>query len=372
MKILQCVNVMSRGGIETFLMNVLREIDRYHYQFTFACVSQKRGDYDDEIVKLGGKIIYMPPLRFSNPKLLIDGLKARKKFFMVNNDFDVCHIHASTALSAYFRAKYALQAGIKQVIVHAHNTGGVNAVINKIFSNKLNHLHILKAACSASAGEWLFGKKAVRQHEVKIIYNGINTAMYNFDPSIAKRYRHEFNAEDKIIVGHIGRFARQKNHDFLIDVFSDFANKHTNAELWLIGCGELEAEIKAKVERLELMDKVKFLGVRSDVPQLLMAMDVFVFPSIFEGLGIVLVEAQLASLPTVTTLSIPPEAIISNAVAQLDNFDVTKWENAIEVALLQKRDDIEYCGRESYDISNVVKGLESLYSASEEGKNDAN
>ncbi len=357
MKVMQCVNSMNMGGIETFLMNVLRTIDKSKYQFTFACVDENKAAYDDEIVELGGKMIYMPKLRMNNPLLLIKDTIERKKFFKLNNDFDVCHIHASNAANAYFRAKYALEAGIPNVIVHAHNTGGINANINSYFRKKLNKLNIKRVACSKEAGEWLFKDKTF-----DIILNAIDLDKFAYKAEVGNRIKSENSWQNRFVIGHVGRFYVEKNHTFLIDIFKSFHDRHNDSLLVLIGSGELENEIREKINRLGLEQDVVLLGNKKNVNEYYQAMDVFVFPSLYEGLPLVVIEAQISGLRVLLSDMVSKDVIISKECKLLSLNDTQSWIDELEKIYNSRKRELVYNeSKNKFDIKNVTNQLIDLY-----------
>ncbi|GBF33832.1 capsular polysaccharide biosynthesis protein [Desulfocucumis palustris] len=172
-------------------------------------------------------------------------------------------------------------------------------------------------APSDKAAEWMFGDKAVKDGSVTIITNGLQLEQYRFDPDIRAQVRAELRCEDAFVVGHIGRFNKQKNHTYLIEVFEQIVRQCENACLVLIGTGELENSVKDQVREKRLEDRVFFLGVRSDVPRLMMAMDELIFPSIYEGMPNVVVEAQATGLPCIISDTITKEVVITDLVKQL-------------------------------------------------------
>ncbi|MCI7401867.1 MAG: glycosyltransferase [Christensenella sp.] len=358
-KILHCVNSMNMGGIETLLMNIFRNIDRKEYQFDFACVEREKAVYDDEIFSLGGKIKYMPPFRYKNPFKIFADLSARKKFFKNNNEYDVCHIHSSNAFNAYYRAKYAIQAGIKTVIVHSHNSSGINRKLNSFYQKRLSKLNIVRLACSQQAGEWMFGAK-----EFQIINNAIDLDKFYYNPSVREKIRAEHNWQNMFIVGHIGRFNIQKNHKFLIEVFAKVAHDCDDAILVLIGKGELEAEIKEQVSNYGMQDKVFFLGIKQNANEYLQAMDVFAFPSLYEGLGIAYIEAQASGAKTLISNTIPFVPITDN-LNSLSIQNVDQWVDEIKSEHGKERKEALFCDlKNEYDIHKTIEKLCKIYNQS--------
>lgn len=347
---------MNMGGIETLLINVFRKIDRERYRFDFACVERSKGVYDDEIYELGGGVKYMPPFRYRNPLKVLGDLRDRKKFFAHNNDYDVCHIHSSNAFNAYFRAKYALEAGIKTVIVHSHNTSGINARLNAFFQKKLAKLNIVKLACSQQAGEWLFGKQ-----DFQVVNNGIDLDKFYYDASVRNAIRTQHGWQDKFVIGHIGRFNQQKNHTFLIEAFGKVAQEYDDAILVLIGKGELQPELELQVQSLGLQDKVYFLGVKQNANEYLQAMDVFAFPSLYEGLSIACIEAQSSGLPMLISDTIPIVAIVDD-LQSISIQDADQWADKIKALHGKERHAAVFTPlKDEYDVNETIHQLCMIY-----------
>lgn len=363
-KVLHFVTKMDRAGQETFLMNVYRNIDRTKIQFVFLCSNSEEGDYDDEIYRLGGEIYVLPEIKKQGKvSKYLDKIRVLSNWLRENkNKFDIVHLHTYHSLDVWVHLEACRRAQIKKRIVHSHNTCGERVVLHKIFKQVCKMYKFEKFACSKAAGEWLFDKKAIHEKRVTIIYNGIDFAKYYYDTAKAKEYRQSIGKGEQILLGHVGRFNYQKNHDFLIEVFAEFKKKHSNSALLLIGRGELENKIKEKVKAYGLEDDVKFLGVRDDIPDLLNIMDVFVFPSHFEGLSVVMIEAQAAKLPIVASDFLTDEVVIDDAIRFLSIGDISQWVEEIEKMCQINRTDISFNeNKENFDIRKISKILEKKY-----------
>ena len=367
-RVLHVVVRMDRAGLETFIMNVYRNIDRNMFEFNFLCASSLEGAYDDEIMQLGGKIYHMP---------MSDKRGILKKFDRVNliaqwlithkNEIDIIHWHSGDAVESLLCLKACKKAGIKNIIIHSHNSKCDRMILNRICRVFAGAYKYRKLACSEEAAKWRFGNRFVKKNEVEVIYNGIDLEAYRYDKQLSVNMKKSFGVENKIVIGHIGRFNQQKNHDFLIDIFYEYHKTHSDAVLILIGKGELEKAIRSKVSRLGLDNDVKFFGVRDDIPKILQAMDVFVFPSLYEGLGIVLIEAQAASLPVVTNKAIPKIAIVSDLVRMLPIDNPSRWCREIDEALRMDRSNAVFNdGLDKFDIKAVAKRLQEIYVQMEE------
>ena len=287
-RILQCVNDMHRAGLETMLMNYYRNIDREKIQFDFLTHRPQRSDYDDEIESLGGKIYYAPRLYPQNyPKYF----KWMKQFFSEHPEYKIIHSHIDAM--SYLPLKAAKKANIPVRIAHSHNTAidrDFKYLLKTYFRFKLPKVANYYCACGKEAGEFLFPGK-----EYMYVPNAIEIDRFLFNENVRMKKRRELGIKDEIVIGHIGRMSYQKNHKYLIDVFAEILKKKNDSILLLIGVGEKLDDIKKYVEKLGLSEQVRFLGNRADVDELYQAMDVFVMPSLFEGLPVVGVEAQFSS-----------------------------------------------------------------------------
>lgn len=294
-RVLQVVHGMNRRGIETFLMNVYRKIDRSKVQFDFMLNTDQECDYSAEIRALGGRIFFVPPRNQG----VLKNRKALAGFFQAHQEYSVIHQHLSS-LSYVEPLKIAQKHGVLVRIVHSHSTkeGGSSFHNCLHFWNKFSVKSYATDyfACSDLAAKWLYGKKQYHSGEFKIINNGIETGLFVFNPEMRTQLRRELGVEDNFVVGHVGCFVYPKNHDFLIDIFKQVHNHNMAAVLLLVGEGELRGQLEGKIATLGLQDSVILTGSRSDIPNLLQAMDVVVMPSYHEGLPVTLIEAQAAGL----------------------------------------------------------------------------
>ena len=353
-RILHVVGTMDMGGQETFIMNLYRKIDKKQMQFDFVVHSQKRGYYDDEIEKLGGKIFRIAPIGkhvWKHCKELYSILK--------NNDYNIIHRHTCSSIVA-IDLLVAKIAKVKKRIVHCHATKATDhKYINVLLRPLMNYLSNVKLACSISAGKFLFGKK----EKFKVIYNAIDVQKFKFDESVRNNIREKYNSKEKFVIGHVGRFGKEKNHMFLLKVFKDIVEEDKNVELWLIGDGELKEQVQKAVENDNIKSKVKFLGTQSDVSKFLMAIDVFVFPSLYEGLGIALIEAQCTGLNCVVSDEITQEAIITDNVKKLKlNIDPKYWAETILNSKSTKRYiNFDTPEIQKYTVEYLINQMKEVY-----------
>lgn len=341
------------GGVESVIMNYYKHMDRNKIQFDFICDNDSTNIPYDEIKKLGGRVILCPPYQKQKEyqKFLID-LFNKKKYKIVHSNINTLSV---------FPLHAAYKAGVPIRIAHSHSTSNKKEWKKNIIKNILRPLSKKYAnvyfACSKKAGNYLFGKNT----NYTIINNAIDLDKFKYNEKIRKEKRKELNIKDStLVIGHVGRFVDQKNHTFLIDTFNEIHKKNKDTVLLLIGQGPKEKEIKEKVKELKLNDSVKFLGQREDVDKLYNAMDVFLLPSLYEGLGMVLIEAQANGLPCVASTEVPKDADMGNTkFVDLSNKD--GFVNAVLDDKLKRKDCMEKIKSDGYDIENEAEKLEKMY-----------
>lgn len=361
MRVLHVVTSMNRAGLETVIMNYYRKIDRKKIQFDFLTHRFHKGDYDDEIKKLGGKIYCTYPI---HPKYFLQYIKWLNRFFKEHPEYQIVHSHID-ALST-FPLYAAKKAGVPVRIAHSHNTD-----FDKDFKLPLRHISkvfLSKQAthywgCSKAAVQFMFGNKIFQTGQYMVLNNAIDAGAFDFNSAIRNEYRSQLELNEKFVIGHIGRFSYQKNHEFLIKIFESVHKQHKNAILLLIGDGEIKEQIQEEVRILGLEENVRFLGVRSDIPQLMQAMDVFVLPSRFEGLPVVGVEAQAAGLPCLFSKAITTDVNITNNTQFIDlDFDVKYWvEKILMCKEFIRKNTYEQVKSAGYDIVNQTDKLKNFY-----------
>ncbi len=292
-RIAQIIGKWLGGGVEAVVMNYYRHIDHSKVQFDFICDDDSTNIPYDEIEKLGGKVILIPPYQ--------KVFKYQKELRRVLRDgkYKIVHSHINTL--SVFPLYAAKKVGVPVRIAHSHSTTNKKEWKKNLLKQVLRPFSKKYATnymcCSELAGRWLFGDKAYDEGKVYLLNNAIDLDKFKYDKKIRDKKRKELGIkEDTIVIGHIGRFVAQKNHTFLIDIFNQFHKKEKNSILLLAGQGPLQEEIKNKVRELGLDDSVGFLGQRNDANELYQAFDVFLLPSLYEGLPVVGVEAQASGL----------------------------------------------------------------------------
>ena len=363
-RVLQVFVHMNRGGAETMIMNVYRNIDRKKVQFDFIVHTMEPCSFDDEIRNLGGQIFCIPKYTGTNHFKYICNWK---KFFEEHSEYMLIHGHVRSTAAIYLRI--AKKFGLT-TIAHSHSTKSrgnvIEQLVKAILQRNIRYIADRLLACSQDAGNWLFGSHAISTNKFDIAKNAINTDEFKYDETVRIEIRQQLKLQEKFVLGHVGNFTYAKNHEFLIEVFEMVHKKNINSVLILVGNGELEDNIINKVKKMGLIDSVIFLGSRSDVPELLQGMDCFVFPSLFEGLGISLIEAQATGLRCVVSNNLPEEAFVTNLIEKLSlKQKPEEWSEAIlksEKNNFRKdmRVEIEKSG---YDIKANANWLENFYLA---------
>ena len=335
LRVLQIIGIVCGGGVEAVIMNYYRNINRENVQFDFIVDGKKKTLLDDEIESFGGKVYHVTAYKENIFRYMYDVYKVMK-----NNQYSIIHDNMNTM--SFFSLLPAWIAGKSIRIIHNHTTNakkdGCKYYMKKIlrpfaplFAN-----HYL--ACSEFAGEWMYGKKAMISKHVKVINNAIDLNKFAYSQELRSKLRSQYDiTENEIIVGHVGRIAPQKNHMFLLDVFADFYKNHHNSRLMLIGDGPLREQVIYRAKELGISKKVMFLGLRKNVYEFYSAMDIFVLPSLYEGLPVVTVEAQANGVPVCVSTAIPEEAVVLDNVKRLPLTEGTSvWRENME-ALLGKR-----------------------------------
>lgn len=355
-RVAQIVGKMVGGGVESVVMNYYRNIDKTKIQFDFIVDEDSTTVPREEIESMGGKVYTVPP--YQRIKEYISALVELFK----ENDYKIVHSHLNTL--SVFPLYAAKKAGVPVRIAHNHSTAGKGETKKNILKYtlrpfaKINATHY--AACSEYAGEWLFGKKSIKNGEVTIFNNAIDIDKFKFNPDVRNEVRKELGIEDKFVVGHVGRFCYQKNHKFLIKIFDEIHKANPNSVLLIIGKGDLEDEIREHTKNLRLDECVKFPGQRNDVNRMYQAMDVFVLPSFYEGLPVVGIEAQMAGLPCVFSSEITKEILMTPNAVMLDlDSSTEEWKNAV-LSSQKAISNNKECFAD-FDIKKQVKKLTEFY-----------
>ena len=357
-KVLEVNYKMDIGGIETFLMNVYRNIDKSKYELIFLTYNPYKYDYEDEILKMGGKII-----KISNPRD-ITIIKHIYQIYKVLKEEKVDVVHAHTYFDSAYVMIAAYLANIKVRIVHSHTAMSLKErrILKKIkwFIARIiiNLIATEKIACSTEAGKALFGAS-----KFQIICNGIKLEDYSYNKGYREKFRKEFFCdEDTIVLGHVGRFDFPKNHEFLIRIMKEIVRLNKNTKLILVGSGKLRETIEKKIKEYNLESNVILLGNRNDVNKIINSFDIFVFPSIYEGLPVSLIEAQANGLTCLVSKNISEEVKLANNLFFEDiKANPKKWAEKILEINKERNFKLEKLKNSKYEISKTTETLEKLY-----------
>lgn len=369
-RVLQVIRQMNHGGIETFLMSIYRNIDRNRIQFDFLTFRKTRGYFDDEIESLGGKVYYLESVM--NMKNLLTGAVNRKLFcfFVEHPVYRIVHSHGAWSGIVL---KNAERAKIQTRVAHSHNVYlpvpfGITALKNMVkntIKSSVNRYATNRFACSQMGADWFFGKKSQYKWDIELLPNAIDCKKFStFDPAIRKKIRLELGISDQaFLLIHVGRLSLQKNHLFLIDVFDALVAKVPDSKLLLVGADNMNGKCQKYASKKSAASKIKFLGARSDVAELLQAGDVFLFPSFYEGFGISVLEAQSSGLPCIISDTIPNEVCLTDNIVQLPiNKGTDIWvDKILEFKEKTRADNYEILVKKDYDIHNLCQKLTEFY-----------
>lgn len=364
MRVLQVIGVMDRGGAETMVMNLYRAIDREKIQFDFLVHEQREGDYDAEIVRLGGRIFRAP--RYTGLNVISYRCHVRA-LFAAHPEWRVVHGHIGSCAPQYLSE--AKRVGAFAIAhSHAQNYGSrLSGLAFNVAARPVRRIADYFMACSREAGLDRFGRSIVRGDRFAIVPNGINMASYACGEREHAETKADYGLAGRPVVCHTGRLIPVKNHEFLLEVFARVVQALPGAVLLLAGRGELECHLKERVSELGLEKSVRFLGVVDDVPRLLRAADVFVFPSINEGLALSVVEAQASGLPTIVSTGVPELAVVSDRVCRMPlSSGVEAWAtecvDKLRSSLSSERSDAcDQVREHGFDIADTSVRLAAFY-----------
>lgn len=362
-RVLHVVSQMNRNGLESRIMDIYRHIDRTKIQFDFLTHRLTPGQFDEEIQSLGGKIYYLPPIR---PQKLMSYIHSLDRFF-AEHSYTIVHAHLNSYCTWVLGA--AERAGVPVRIAHSRNSGmdhNWKAIFKFLSKQFVNGPATHKFACSRQAGEWLFGKRGIAPpNQFMVIPNGFDIRKFSFSEEKRQHFRESLGLTSELAVVHVGRITYQKNHPFLIKVFHKLLAFHPDAKLFLFGNGDLSDAVKQQCCDLGIEDRVVFMGNVPNVGDYLSAMDVMVFPSVYEGFGTVVIETQCNGLPTIASNVLPEDTKITECMEFLSLKKNTprEWAQEIErlsnaVVRKDRTDEIKAAG---YDIRDTYRILSEFY-----------
>ena len=357
-RVLQVVGKMHYGGMETLIMNIYRNIDREKLQFDFLVHYTEKGEYDDEIEELGGNIYYMPKTELANIFIYKTEIK---KFFSQHHNYVCVHGHLHNAAFLYLKEAKKYQI---PTIEHIHNSG-IGRKIKDRIGFLTTRLGIKYAdylfSCSDEATKFYFGEKMISK--AIVLKNGIDVSKYALKNEIRDRMRKKYKVEHDFVILHVGRFSKQKNHEYLIDIYKKVVEKKQNTHLFLIGEGEMKPYIEKKVKKMGLDEKITFLGGQKNINEWMMMADCFLLPSLYEGLPLVLIESQTACLKSVISTKVPNEVVLTNTVfyLSLENNEKEWAEEILNISFERNQDTVSQVREAGFDIIKTSKYLENWY-----------
>lgn len=302
-RVLQVFAALNAGGVENFVMNAYRRIDTSKIQFDFAMTSGKKGYYDEEVLSMGGRIFY-----FDSEKSLTDNLEN-----VLRNEGSFAAVHSHIFFYSGLVVRTAKKCGVPVRIAHAHNahTGESRSIARIVYELTMRHLinanSTVMLGCSEKACRYVFGDNCMTDRRVSVLPDGIDCGRFAFNSTLRENVRREYGLEGKFVIGHVGHFNPAKNHDKVLSVFAEAAAKRDDAMLLLVGDGNLENAVREKAYALGISEKTVFAGAHKDVEKMYHAMDVFLFPSRYEGFGMAMIEAQLSGLACVASDVVPED-----------------------------------------------------------------
>ena len=359
-RVLQIIGIACNGGVESVILNYYRHIDKSKVQFDFVVHNNPSENFVREVKNGGGRLYEVTPY-------MKNVFAFTYEIYRIVRDGRYEIVHSNMNSLSVFPLFAAWLAGAKIRILHNHTTDTKAEGLRTLLKRVLRPLAKLFAnkywACSELAAKWMYGERAVSDGKITIIPNAIDLKKFAFNQEKRDRLRSQLGIKDELVIGHVGRFMKQKNHDFLIDIFAAVVKEKHDAKLILIGEGPLEHEIKAKVTRLSLEHNVLFLGVRSDVADLYNVMDIFVLPSFYEGLPVVGVEAQANGLKCLFSEHVTRESRLLQSTEFLELADLMNWKYKIIHGIVMRNTytDREIYSEKRFSIEASAIELQGLY-----------
>lgn len=355
-KILQIVGSMHPGGIENFVMNLYEHIDREQFPFDFVVHKKQTGDYTERIEELGGKSYLLPRLTRSPIRNLLGIYRLVKE-----NNYDIVIRHTPNALIA--PQLLAARLAGAHTICHAHSETDKQKALHVLGKALLKIAAEQRIACSVNAGKWMFGKQ-----RYEIVHNAVDISLFQYSREKEERIRNEFQLGKRHIYGHVGNFVWSKNHLLMLQIFKEIQKRDPEAVLFFVGQGTMQNEIEEKIQELSLQNRVILTGVRKDVPVLMSAFNMLLFPSVYEGLPLTLIEAQAAGLPCLISDSITKDVIVTEGLVKPYSLEQSPAEWAAQAVQMvrENHDTTRECQREQivkagYDLDALVRWYQDYF-----------
>ncbi|QUC68216.1 glycosyltransferase [Aristaeella hokkaidonensis] len=358
-RVLHMIGSLGFGGSQMVILNLYKAIDRNRIQFDFVLDEPTHREQASLVESMGSRIFTMPKFNGYNFR---EVLLAWDRFFYEHPEYRILHSHNRSYAALIF-----LMAKKHKVytIIHSHSTSngkGISSIAKQLLQYPLRYQADYFLSCSKKSGEWLFGKRITNKSNYHVLQNAIDLSQYVFNEERRIITRRKLGIGSEIVYIHIGRFHPSKNHPFLLETFSKIVRNDQNAVLLLVGEGGLKEEMIRRASELSIADKVFFLGLRDDVPDLLNASDCFLFPSIWEGLPVAVIEAQAAGLPCIVSANVTDSVFISS-LAQKVPIDrgTDTWINCIRNTDMKRKDVREEIRKAGFDIIDTATWITNLY-----------
>lgn len=367
LRVLFFIDRLRLGGIQMLAYDILKHNDPEQMHIEILNLDDgQQYPLTQTLKDMGVKIHVLKGAWMRTPLDFPHYFKSVDQFFAEHHDYDVVHMHSSS--KNYYILQCAAKWGIKVRVAHSHNTGfqsrnPLTIALGNLMMKPMRKYATHWVGCSKLACEWLFGKGCVERGEAKVILNGIDSSLFVYDEKVRQEVRKSLGVEDKFVIGHVGRFVNQKNHTFLLDIFAEVARRREDAVLVLIGIGELMDAMKQKAATLGIADKVIFAGFRDDRNHYMQAMDSFLFPSLYEGLSVVLIEAQASGMPVFTSDSTTTETKYSPYMHFLSlQQPAAEWAEAmLKVGSVTRKDMTETIEQAGFEIRVMIRNFYELY-----------
>ena len=361
-RVLHNIASLHFGGAQAFLMNVYNNIDREKVQFDFVVTPEEKKDLYEQVEQMGGRIFVCPKYTGKNHFAYC---RWWNDFFAEHPEYHVIHGHVRSTASIYLKIakKYGLVT-----IAHSHSTSngsGISAIVKNIMQLPIRHTADYLFACSDKAGKWLYGEKATKQPNYRMIPNGVDLKRFAFHEEKRRQMRNQLKiTEDTFVVGHIGRITVPKNHQFLVELFAAYHKENTKSRLLLVGDGELFEAVQQQCTQLGIREAVIMVGSKTNTEDYYQAMDLFVFPSLWEGLPVSVVEAQANGLICLLSDVITRDVDLTDQVKYLSLNEKSRWINEIARACPKPRTAASPENMKKlqpFDASVVAKQLQDFY-----------
>lgn len=361
-RVLHNIASLHFGGSQAFVMNLYNNMDRKKVQFDFVVTPEERKDLYEQVEKMGGRIFVCPKYTGKNHFAFC---KWWDDFFTEHPEYHVIHGHVRSTASIYL--EIAKKHGLV-TIAHSHSTSngsGFSAVVKDIMQRPIRHQADYLFACSDKAGKWLFGEKALTRPNYRMIPNGVDLQRFAFNNEKRKQMRNDLGInKDTFVLGHVGRITVPKNHKFLVELFAEYHKMNQNSKLLLVGGGELFEEVKQQISQLGINDAVVMVGSKTNTEDYYQAMDVFVFPSLWEGLPVSVVEAQANGLPCLLSDTITRDVDLTDLVSYFPLDNKAMWDKGIKSAMSKIRSEVSKDNEKQlapFDSRKVAMSLQEFY-----------